>query len=78
MLLSEATERSAAEAADWLEELPRETLQAMLEAGREVLEWRRILAKTGDNLVGEVLKHEGTLNGVAVQAGPGGRAIRCP
>ena len=30
----------------------------MLEAGREALEWRRILAKTGDNLVGDVLKHE--------------------
>ena len=59
MLLSEATERSGAEAADWLGELPRETLQAMLDAGREALEWRRILAKSGDNLVGEVLKHEG-------------------
>ena len=43
----------------WLEGLPRESLEAMLEAGREVLEWRRILAKTGDNLVGEVLKHAG-------------------
>ena len=43
----------------WLEDLPRATLEAMLEAGREVLMWRRILTKTGDNLVGEVLKHEG-------------------
>ena len=43
----------------WLEDLPRATLAAMLEAGREVLEWRRILAKTGDNVVGAVLKHEG-------------------
>ena len=59
MSLSEARERSDAEAVGWLEELPRETLHAMLEAGREALEWRRILAKTGDNLVGEVLKHEG-------------------
>jgi hypothetical protein len=42
-----------------LEVLPRETLAAMLEAGREVLEWRRILAKTGDNVVGLVLRHEG-------------------
>lgn len=43
----------------WLDALPREMLEAMLAAGREVLEWRRILAKTGDNVVGEVLKHEG-------------------
>ena len=42
----------------WLEDLPPETLGAMLEAGREALEWRRILAKTGDNVVGIVLKHE--------------------
>ena len=42
-----------------LEGLTRETLTAMLEAGREVLEWRRILAKTGDNVVGLVLRHEG-------------------
>jgi hypothetical protein len=59
MVLSEARQRSAAEATDWLEELPHEMLQTMLEAGREALEWRRILAKSGDNLVGEVLKHEG-------------------
>ena len=59
MLLSEPKERADAEAAGRLEELPRVTLQAMLEAGREALEWRRILAKSGDNLVGEVLKHEG-------------------
>lgn len=44
---------------DRLGELPREMLDGMLTAGREVLEWRRILAKTGDNVVGEVLKHEG-------------------
>jgi hypothetical protein len=43
----------------WLEDLPRESLEAMLKAGRDVLEWRRILTKTGDNVVGEVLKHEG-------------------
>ena len=45
--------------ATWLERLPTEALAAMLEAGREVLEWRRILAKTGDNVVGLVLRHEG-------------------
>ena len=42
-----------------LNDLPREALAAMLEAGREVLEWRRILAKPGDNVVGLALKHEG-------------------
>ena len=46
-------------AAAWQGDLPRATLEAMLAAGREVLEWRRILAKSGDNLVGEVLKHQG-------------------
>jgi hypothetical protein len=55
MLLPEA-ELSAA-APEWLDDLPRASLEAMLAAGREALEWRRILAKTGDNLVGEVLKH---------------------
>ena len=42
-----------------LDRLPAATLAAMLEAGREVLEWRRILAKTGDTVVGVVLRHEG-------------------
>ncbi len=43
----------------WLDDLPRASLEAMLAAGREALEWRRVLAKSGDNLVGEVLKHAG-------------------
>jgi hypothetical protein len=43
----------------WLEALPTDALAVMLDAGREVLEWQRILAKTGDNLVGLVLKHQG-------------------
>jgi hypothetical protein len=55
MLLREAAPPGAAAAA--LDDLPRASLEAMLAAGREALEWRRILAKTGDNLVGEVLKH---------------------
>jgi hypothetical protein len=50
---------SNADAAAWLDDLPRPSLEAMLDAGHEVLEWRRVLAKTGDNVVGEVLKHEG-------------------
>jgi hypothetical protein len=45
--------------ATWLDGLPREALMAMLEAGRAVLEWRRILAKTGDNVVGRALRQEG-------------------
>jgi hypothetical protein len=44
-----------------LGQLPTATLAAMLDAGREVLEWRRILAKTGDTVVGVVLRHEGPL-----------------
>ena len=59
MHLSEATRRPDAGDGDWLEETPRGDLETMLRAGREVLEWRRILAKSGDNVVGEVLKHEG-------------------
>ena len=56
-----ASPEPASEAEDmaWLEHLPRKTLAAMLEAGREVLEWRRILAKTGDNVVAIVLRHQG-------------------
>ena len=57
MLLPEATRRD--QRGDHLEGLLAPTLGAMLEAGHEVLEWRRILRKTGDNLVGDVLKHEG-------------------
>ncbi len=43
----------------WLEDYPKESLEMMLAAGREVLEWKRILTKTGDNMVGDVLKHAG-------------------
>jgi hypothetical protein len=46
--------------ASWLDDYPRDHLEAMLEAGREALEWRRILQKSGDNLVGVVLKNQGT------------------
>src|SRR5918995_388041 len=56
MPLPEAVPEHAAAS---LDDLPRETLEAMLAAGRDVLEWRRILTKTGDNVVGEVLEHEG-------------------
>ncbi len=47
------------DARPWLDHLPAATLAAMLDVGREVLEWRRILAKTGDTVVGVVLRHEG-------------------
>ncbi|HIC81798.1 MAG TPA: hypothetical protein EYH07_05730 [Kiloniellaceae bacterium] len=43
-----------------LEQLSTEALEAMAEAGREVAEVHRILAKTGDNIVGELLKNNGT------------------
>lgn len=40
--------------------LSREALEAMLAAGREVIEVHRVLAKTGDNVVGELLRDQGT------------------
>ena len=43
-----------------LEQLPTAELQAMADAGREVAEIHRLLAKTKDNIVGELLKNNGT------------------
>jgi len=43
-----------------LEELDREELQAMLDAGKDVLECYRVLKKTNDNIVGELLRGAGT------------------
>lgn len=40
--------------------LSRDQLQAMVEAGREVMECQRALAKGGSNIVAEVLPHQGT------------------
>jgi hypothetical protein len=40
--------------------LGTERLEAMAEAGLEVLECHRVLAKTGDNIVSELLPREGT------------------
>ena len=42
------------------EALSRGELEAMAAAGQEVVEIHRILAKTNDNVVGELLKHQGT------------------
>jgi len=42
------------------ESLPRNELKFMLAAGEEVVDWHRILTKTGDNVVGELLKNQGT------------------
>ncbi|MBP2301399.1 DUF6969 family protein [Azospirillum picis] len=39
----------------------RESLEAMAEAGREVRLCQRVLAKTGDTVVGELLRGHGTL-----------------
>lgn len=39
--------------------LPQDQLKGMEEAGNTVLECYRLLAKTGDNIVGEVLKNQG-------------------
>jgi hypothetical protein len=40
--------------------LSRGELQAMAEAAREVMNCQRVLAKTGDNIVGEILRGAGT------------------
>jgi hypothetical protein len=40
--------------------LDRETLKMMAESGRQVVDCHRVLAKTGDNVVGEVLRDQGT------------------
>jgi len=58
---SEATIKEAALESDYsLERLPSATLEAMATAGAEVVEIHRILAKTGDNIVGELLRNNGT------------------
>lgn len=43
---------------EWLAELSPAELQQMYEAAAEVLECQRVLAKTGDNVVTEVLRRE--------------------
>jgi hypothetical protein len=42
------------------ESLSRNELKFMLAAGEEVVDWHRVLTKTGDNVVGELLKNQGT------------------
>lgn len=41
--------------------LPRETLEAMADAAREVRTCQRVLAKTGDTVVGELLRGQGAV-----------------
>ena len=43
-----------------LENLGRDHLKDMLEAGRDVLECHRVLRRTNDNIVGELLRDSGT------------------
>lgn len=58
---SEAQIRESAVDSDFaLDPLSIEELEAMAEAGREVAEVHRVLAKTSDNIVGELLKNNGT------------------
>ncbi len=40
--------------------IPRERLERMAAAGAEIQECHRVLRKTGDNVVGEILRHQGT------------------
>lgn len=44
-----------------LPDIPREALEEMAEAGREIRTCRRVLAKTGDTVVSELLRGHGTL-----------------
>ena len=60
MRTAEAIERVGIEAKVELASLPAEQLEAMAEAGRELVEIHRILAKTSDNVVGELLRGQGT------------------
>ena len=43
-----------------IDTLLHESLEPMLAAGEEIRECYRVLAKTGDNIVGELLRHQGT------------------
>ncbi len=45
---------------EWLGELSVEELENMVEAGEEVFECHRVLAKTRDNIVGELIKQHPT------------------
>ncbi len=57
--------------------LSTEELESMAEAGQEVIEVHRVLAKTGDNIVGELLRgHETFFEWTATPSGSdGGRFI---
>ena len=58
---SEATISEAAlDSALELDNLSTEVLEHMAAAGAEVVECHRVLTKTGDNIVGELLKNHGT------------------
>lgn len=58
---SEATIKESALDSDFaLDQLSNEELEAMVAAGQEVTEIHRLLAKTSDNIVGELLKNNGT------------------
>ena len=58
---TEAAIREAAVQAELaVEDLASEALEDMAEAGAEIAEIYRLLQKTGDNIVGELLKHNGT------------------
>ena len=43
-----------------IKSLPPETLETMRAAGEEIQECYRVLGKTGDNVVGELLRNQGT------------------
>ena len=60
MRTEELVNRAMITSSDDFARLPKKELTLMAEAGHEVLEIHRILAKTGDNVVGELLRENGT------------------
>lgn len=56
----EAAERLTASPQEMLAAEPRSVLEDMQAAGVAVRRWQEVLARTGDNVVGEVLRHGGT------------------
>jgi hypothetical protein len=60
MRTAEVIESVAVDVQVDLSGLPREQLEAMARAGEEIVEIHRILTKTGDNVVGELLRDQDT------------------
>ncbi len=60
MRVAEAISEVEVQSQTDLATLPREELEGLAEAGREIVEIHRVLTKTGDNVVGELLRGHDT------------------